>query len=170
MSDTDLQTLNNPWNQKYDKGNSGYDRRQIFQGNYIYNLPIFNRSNGLVHSLLGGWQIAGTFVDETGAPGFEQANNTIGAGFSGVNDPVGLGGGYTNCSNIINPIHYRRKVSDWFDTYADGGVSSLAQDPLAPPAPVMLVVPTSVLATQERTTSWALDVSISQLLFTRTLR
>ena len=135
LSDTDLQTLNNPWNQKYDKGNGGFDRRQIFQGNYIYNLPIFNRSNGLVHSLLGGWQIAGTFVDETGAPGFEQANNTIGAGFSGVTDPVGLGGNYTNRSNRINPTHYRRKVNDWFDTYADGGVSSLAQDPLAPPTP-----------------------------------
>jgi peptidoglycan/xylan/chitin deacetylase (PgdA/CDA1 family) len=61
--------LDNPWNLKYDKGSTGYDRRQIFQGNYIYSLPIFNKSNGLAHSLLGGWQVAGTFVKETGEPG-----------------------------------------------------------------------------------------------------
>jgi len=135
LTDTDLGTVNNPFNLKYDKGNSGYDRRQIFQGNYIYSLPIFNKANGLVHSLLGGWQIAGTFVDETGEPGFAQAGNTNGAGFSGVNDPVGLGGNYTNRANVQNKIHYSKKVNDWFDTFADGGVGSLALDPLAPPTP-----------------------------------
>jgi Carboxypeptidase regulatory-like domain len=135
LSDTDLLTLNNPWNLKYDKGSSGYDRREIFQGNYVYNLPIFNKSHGLLHSLLGGWQLAGTFVTESGAPGFLNTGNTIGAGFSGVNDTIGLGGNYVNRANRINPTHYRKKVNDWFDTYADGGVSSLAQDPLSPPTP-----------------------------------
>jgi hypothetical protein len=125
ITDTDLQTVANPWDLKYEKGNTGYDRRQIFQVNYIYALPIFNKSNGLGHSLLGGWQLAGTFVKETGEP---QA-----AGFSGVTDPVGLGGEYTNYANIVNPIHYHHKVGDWFDTYANGGVGSLAQDPEAPP-------------------------------------
>ncbi|MFZ1012785.1 MAG: hypothetical protein WAN28_05520, partial [Terracidiphilus sp.] len=135
LTDGDLATVNNPFNLKYDKGNGGYDRRQIFGGNYIYALPIFNRSNGLAHSILGGWQLAGTFVDETGEPGFGQSGNTNGAGFSGVNDPVGLGGNYTNRADVINPIHYHHKVNRWFDTYANGGVGSLAQDPLAPPVP-----------------------------------
>jgi hypothetical protein len=135
LTDGDLSTVNNPYNLKYDKGNGGYDRRQIFQGNYIYSLPIFNKANGLAHSLLGGWQLAGTFVDETGEPGFAQAGNTNGAGFSGVNDTIGLGGNYTNRANVINPIHYHHKVGDWFDTYANGGVGSLALDPLAPPTP-----------------------------------
>jgi hypothetical protein len=125
ITDTDLATVANPWNLKYEKGNTGYDRRQIFQGNYIYSLPIFNKDTGLVHSLLGGWQVAGTFVKETGEP---QAS-----GFSGVTDPVGLGGEYTNYANIVNPIHYHHKVGDWFDTFANGGVGSLAQDPQAPP-------------------------------------
>jgi len=125
ITDGDLATVDNPWNLKYEKGNTGYDRRQIFQGNYIYSLPIFNKSQGLSHSLLGGWQVAGTFVKETGEP---QAS-----GFGGVNDPVGLGGGYTNFANIVNPIHYHHKVGDWFDTFANGGVGSLAADPQAPP-------------------------------------
>jgi hypothetical protein len=127
LTDGDLATIDNPWYLKYQKGNGSYDRRQIFQGNYIYSLPIFNKSNGLAHSLLGGWQVAGTFVKETGEP---QAS-----GFGGVNDPVGLGGGYTNFANIVNPIHYHHKVNDWFDTYANGGVGSLAMDPQAPPTP-----------------------------------
>ncbi|MGB6192198.1 MAG: carboxypeptidase-like regulatory domain-containing protein, partial [Terracidiphilus sp.] len=111
--------INNPWYLKYDKGNGGYDRRHILGGNYIYALPIFNKSQGLVHSLLGGWQLAGTFVRQSGEP------NPSGMG--GVTDTVGLGGGYTSRANIVNPIHYSHKVNDWFDTYSNGGVGSLAQ-------------------------------------------
>jgi hypothetical protein len=125
LTDNDLQTVSNPWNLKYDKAGSDFDRRQIFQGNYVYTLPIFNKSQGMVHSLLGGWQVAGTFVNETGLP--------AAAGFGGVSDPIGLGGGYTNRANIVNKPHYHHKVNDWFDTYANGGLSSLAQDPQAPP-------------------------------------
>jgi hypothetical protein len=33
----------------------------------------------------------------------------------------------------VNPTHYHHKVGDWFDTFANGGVGSLAQDPQAPP-------------------------------------
>jgi hypothetical protein len=124
--------INNPWNLKYSKGSGGYDRRQIFSGNYVYNLPLFNRASGLVHSLLGGWQLAGTFVDETGEP--------APSSFGGVNDPIGLGcgfncDGYGSYADVVNPIHYHHKVNDWFDTYANGGVGSLAQDPQAPPTP-----------------------------------
>ena len=134
ITDTDLQTIWNPWNLKYEKGSTGYDRRQIFQGNYVYSLPIFNKSQGLIHSLLGGWQVAGTFVWETGTPTDSSISGNE-PGFSGVNDPVGLGGNYTNLPNKVNAIHYHHKVNDWFDTYSNGGVGSLAQDPFAPPTP-----------------------------------
>jgi hypothetical protein len=125
IADNDLATIANPWDLKYEKGNTGYDRRQIFQGNYIYSLPIFSKGNSLAHSLLGGWQVAGTFVKETGEP---QAS-----GFSGVTDPIGLGGLYTNYANVVNKITYHHKVNDWFDTFSNGGVGSLAADPQAPP-------------------------------------
>jgi hypothetical protein len=126
LTDTDLATVSNPWNLKYDKAGSGYDRRHIFGGNYVYNLPIFSKSSGLMHSLLGGWQVAGTFVWESGEP--------LASGFSGVTDPVGLGGGYTNRANIVNKPHYHKKVNDWFDTFGNGGAGSLDEDPQAPPA------------------------------------
>ena len=124
LTDTDLSTVSNPWNLKYDKAGSGYDRRHIVQTNYVYKLPIFNRGTGLLHSTLGGWEVSGTFVAETGEP--------LASGFGGENDSVGLGGGYTNRSNIVNKIHYSRRVGDWFDTVADGGT---AADPQAPPTP-----------------------------------
>jgi hypothetical protein len=120
ITDTDLSQSYNPWVLKYMKGNSGFDRRQIFQGNYIYNLPIFNKGNSLAHSLLGGWQIAGTFLMQTGVPNA--------SAFGGVNDTIGFGGGYTNFANIQNKIHYHHKVDNWFDTYANGG-TTLAGDP-----------------------------------------
>ena len=41
----------------------------MVNANYIYKLPFFAKSNGLIHSILGGWEFAGTFIDEAGIPG-----------------------------------------------------------------------------------------------------
>jgi len=106
----DRNTIDNPWYIKYDKGSGSYDRRQILNANYVYNLPFFNKSEGLVKSIAGGWQIAGTFVKETGVP--DQVN--LNASY----DPVGLGGGYTNHPNIkcCGKLAYPKSVTQWFDT------------------------------------------------------
>jgi hypothetical protein len=105
----DRNKIDNPWYIKYDKGSGAYDRRHIINANYIYNLPIFNKSQGLVKSIAGGWQIAGTLVKETGVP--QQVN--LGANY----DPVGLGGGYTNHPNMTpgGKLHYPKTVVQWFD-------------------------------------------------------
>jgi hypothetical protein len=108
LTSGDLATVSNPWNLKYDKAGGSYDRRQILQANYIYKLPIFNKSTGLLHSVLGGWELAGTFVDESGVPDA--------AGLSVSTDPIGLGGGYTDRANVVTKIKYNRKVANWFDT------------------------------------------------------
>jgi hypothetical protein len=123
LTDTDLSNVSNPWNLKYDKAGSGFDRRQILQANYIYRLPIFAHSKGLLHSALGGWDLAGTFIDETGLP--------FASGFGGVTDTIALGGGYTNRADLVGKIQYHRKVANWFSTPAnDGGA-----DPQAAPTP-----------------------------------
>jgi hypothetical protein len=105
----DRNNIDNPWYIKYDKGSGAYDRRHILNANYVYNLPIFNKSQGLVKSIAGGWQIAGTFVKETGVPQQVNINATY--------DPVGLGGGYTVHPNITpgGKLHYPKKVNQWFD-------------------------------------------------------
>ena len=101
VGSSDLNTSSNPWNLKYDKGSGSLDRRNTLNINYEYMLPIFRASTGLIHSLLGGWEISGTVVSESGLPW--AGNNTPGSGFA---DTIGLGGGYTNRADQSGKPHY----------------------------------------------------------------
>jgi hypothetical protein len=110
----DLSGVSNPYNFKYDKGSGALDRRNMLNANYVYKLPIFAKSQGLTHSVLGGWEVAGTFIGETGL-----INTVTGAGgkLSSGNgyDPVGLGGGYTVRPNISGKMSYPKSRAAWFD-------------------------------------------------------
>jgi len=106
----DLNGVSNPWNLKYDKGSGALDRRHILNANYIYKLPFFEQSSGLTHSLLGGWEVAGTMVFESGVIIQNQ-----GPGLSINYDPIGLSGGYTNRPNFSGKMHYLKKATQWFD-------------------------------------------------------
>ncbi len=101
VGSADLNTSSNPWNLKYDKGSGSLDRRNILNINYAYKLPIFTGSNGLSHRVLGGWEISGTVISETGLPWAGQ--NTPGGGYG---DTVGLGGGYTIRGNMSGKVKY----------------------------------------------------------------
>ncbi len=112
--------VSNPWNLKYDKGSGYLDRRNIVNANYIYKLPFFAKSNNLAHSIAGGWEVAGTFVDESGLVGGTGTQIT-GAGGPANNsnnsyDPVGLGGGYTVRPNVVGKMTYPKKMGEWFTT------------------------------------------------------
>jgi hypothetical protein len=93
----------NPWNMKYDKGSGILDRRQVFSGNYEYRLPFFNHASGLTKSVLGGWEISGTVISETGLPWFGNVapSNVYG-------DTVGLGGDYSIRPNLAGKPHYTK--------------------------------------------------------------
>jgi hypothetical protein len=93
--------VSNPWYFKYDKGSGQLDRRQMLSANYMYKLPLFNKTTGLVHSIAGGWEIAGTIIDETGVP----QNNQYGG-----SDTIGLGGGYTNRMNASGKMKYKGTI------------------------------------------------------------
>jgi len=111
----DLSGISNPWNPKYDKGSGALDRRQMLNANYVYKLPFFNKGADLTHSILGGWEIAGTFIDESGLIGtVTGAGGVLGSG-NGY-DPVGLGGGYTVRPNISGKMDYPKKWNNYFDT------------------------------------------------------
>jgi hypothetical protein len=117
----DLAPVSNPWNLKYDKGSGALDRRNIFSANYIYRLPFFNNSsNGLVKSIAGGWEIAGTVIDQSGS--LSDTNSNQGPNLSINYDSIGLGGNYTNRPNVSGKVHYLKhynpatKTNEWFDT------------------------------------------------------
>ena len=110
----DRENIDNPWNFKYDKGSGQLDRRQMLSANYVYKMPFFNKDQGLIRTIAGGWEIAGTFIDESGqVPG----NNGMGINESISYDPVGLGGGYTSRPNYTGgKMQYSKKFSNWFNT------------------------------------------------------
>lgn len=72
-------------------GRAQLDRRHITTVNYIYELPFFNRQQGFVGKVLGGWQASGIVTYQTGLPftptyaGFDPA----GLGFLNANSPAG---------------------------------------------------------------------------------
>ncbi len=107
ITSTDDSTIDNPFNIKYNKGSGSFDRRHILSINYIYKLPIF-KEPGFAHSILGGWEVAGTVIDETGVPTTPR--------FSLNYDPIGLGGGYNNRPNVSGKVKKLGHVNEFFDT------------------------------------------------------
>lgn len=107
----DLGQVSNPFNLKYDKGSGALDRRHIVSVNYVYHMPFLAKGSGLNHSLLGGWEVAGTVQLNSGAIPANQ-----GPGLSMNYDSIGLGGGYTNRPNVSGKTHYLKKRGEWFDT------------------------------------------------------
>ena len=106
---SDLNQVTNPFDTAYDRGSGAFDRRHIFNANYIYSLPFFaNSQNTLARTTLGGWQISGITVAQTGVP---QPLNYNGA------DTLGLGGnGANNRPNQVAPVSYPHTRLKWFST------------------------------------------------------
>ena len=106
----DLNGVANPFDISYDRASGGFDRRQIFNANYIYVLPFFAKSgNAFERTLLGGWEVSGVTVVQSGIP---QSITYNGA------DVLGLGGGTTNRPNIVAPISYPKTRLAWYNKSA----------------------------------------------------
>jgi hypothetical protein len=73
------------------RASSNFDMRHNAAISYIYALPIFRGSTGLVHTLLGGWQISGITVAQSGIP-FTVVNATPNADNAGVANGTGNAG------------------------------------------------------------------------------
>jgi hypothetical protein len=103
-------TVSNPFNLRYDRGSGVLDRRNIFSANYDYKLPFWlHGGNVLEHGVLGGWEISGVTIAQSGSP--------INVTYSP--DTLGLGGGTTNRPNVAgNARNGPKTVSQWFNTGA----------------------------------------------------
>jgi hypothetical protein len=108
----DLNAVSNPFNLAYDRASGLFDRRQIFNVNYIYQFPFFAKSgNAFEKVALGGWELSGITVVQSGIP---QPINYNGA------DTLGLGGGTSNRPNIVGPISYPKTQTAWFNKASFG--------------------------------------------------
>jgi len=78
-------TFVNSYDISTNRGPSNFDQRHNFALSYIYALPFF-KGSGFSHSILGGWQISGITVAQTGQP-FSVTNGTT------FGDNAGVGNG-----------------------------------------------------------------------------
>ncbi|MGA8529514.1 MAG: TonB-dependent receptor [Acidobacteriaceae bacterium] len=105
----DLTAVSDPFNIRYDRSVGGYDRRHIFQANYVYSIPVFLNSGSLLErSVLGGWVFSGVTSLQTGLP----QNVTYGT------DTLGLGGGTTNRPDLVAKVSGPKTQKAWFNTAA----------------------------------------------------
>jgi len=118
VGSNDLNTSTNPFNLKYDKGSGSLDRRNILNMNYVWQIPIYAHSTGLAHAILGGWEISGTVISQSGLP---WAGNN--APSDGGADTVGLGGNYTIRPNFTGKVQYpkARNASGVYQWVAPAG-------------------------------------------------
>jgi hypothetical protein len=91
---------------------SNFDIPNMFKGDLVYDLPFgkgraFLNSNGVVDAILGGWQVATTFVLESGAP----FTATLGA--TSAFGTVSGGSPYPDL--IGNPKISNQNVNQWFN-------------------------------------------------------
>jgi hypothetical protein len=66
------------------------DRTHVFTANYVYELPFFRKSSGLLKNTLGGWQISGITSIWSGPPISRVVNGTTNGGRRGIRvDQIG---------------------------------------------------------------------------------
>jgi Carboxypeptidase regulatory-like domain len=109
----DLNALANPFDRRYDYASGDLDRRHTAVISYVYELPFFKNSGGVMHSVLGGWSLSGITIFQSGLPlsgGTTPSNFTLGY------DNLGLGGGTTSRPNVVSPVTYPQTVDAWFST------------------------------------------------------
>ena len=64
----DVGTIGTPANIALSYGLSDFDRTHSFVSGVVYELPFFKDAKGALGTVLGGWQIAGIFVAQSGTP------------------------------------------------------------------------------------------------------
>jgi hypothetical protein len=99
-------------------GASNFDTRNAFKGNAIYLLPfgrgqIFLNQNKFVDEFVGGWDLASTFVLQTGNP------FTVTEPVSATANTYTSGNIYPN--QIGDPKAAPRTIAQWFNTSAFSG-------------------------------------------------
>lgn len=106
----DLQNIANPYSRAYGMGPAWFNRSDVFNLNFIYDIPAFRHSNSrAVRTMLGGWELSGVVTAETGLP----LNITLGGAANSNGLPIGQ-----NRPNVNGAISYPQTLNAWFSTSA----------------------------------------------------
>jgi hypothetical protein len=98
---------------------SDFDRRHVFQGTYVYELPFGNgkwidAKNSALNYLIGGWQLAGTTIWMSGRP------FTAYSGFNTFSNVVQSTANCNGCDRNLGSLVVENGRNFWFDAAARG--------------------------------------------------
>jgi hypothetical protein len=94
---------------------SDFDRRHVFQGTYLYELPfgkgkwLASNADRLVDTFIGGWQVAGTVLLTSGRP------FTVYSGLNTISNVVNSTANCTGCSRNSGKLVIESGKNFWFD-------------------------------------------------------
>lgn len=105
----DLQNIANPYDRAYGVGPAWFNRSDIFNANFVYDIPAFRHATShAVRSLLGGWEFAGYVTAMSGLP----LNITLGGAANANGLPIGQN------RPDAGSITYPHTINAWFNTSA----------------------------------------------------
>jgi hypothetical protein len=99
-------------------GPSRFDRRHVFNANFVYELPFFAQQQGFVGRSLGGWEFSGIIEAQSGHAISAVGNQAV--------DPGGLGvftsataPAFPRPDQVANPnSHAPHTVAQWYNVNA----------------------------------------------------
>ncbi len=83
------------------RGLSDFDRTHRLVISHVYNLPFFQRSSGFVHAALGGWEVSGITIFQSGTP-FSIYDTASGTAFLGQGSTSTLTASLASGGSIAN--------------------------------------------------------------------
>jgi hypothetical protein len=118
---TQLWQINTPGS---NYGNSNFDIPSAFKGYAVYELPFgtgktyLDQSSNWLNALVGGWQVSGTIVAQSGNPfTITTATNNDYSGTQ-VSCPAGTSCNGYQYANVSGPIKGPKTEAEWFNTAA----------------------------------------------------
>ena len=143
------QDYQNAYDISQNYSNSNFDIRHMFKGEAVYQLPfgkgkMFMNNNLVLDEALGGWEVAGTWVAQTGNPigvttgGANTSGNLSG---SGKQEAILLGN-YTkpwqsynlNTHQYSGPIYPYHSLNSWFNDNVEAPGDQLGSQPWENPS------------------------------------
>jgi hypothetical protein len=85
------------------RGLSDFDRRHRLSVTYTYQLPFFQHSTGLRHAALGGWELSGVTILQSGTP-FSILDSGAGDAFLGLGSTPLLGASLAPGSSVASGL------------------------------------------------------------------
>jgi hypothetical protein len=114
-SQSDFRTPQNTYDIQSEYGSGQFDRRHIFNADFVYELPWYLNQEGVVGHLVGGWEFSGIVYFYSGLPLTVTASRDP-AGL-GLRDPNSFAGGRPDV--IADPnANAPHTIAQWFNTGA----------------------------------------------------